>query len=186
MLYLPAAVGTVGTAPLDGPPPDLSAPDLLFGWNYVRSFEFTVADPRPPTAELQVSVRHTPAGCACCTPVTTIHAYPFTSMPNSHLPNSQIVAPPWVSPIGTFTVTATAVSYIGAAVGGAPMTLTWRHARASGVLRITTDANGVATATVDLGALPEANRTTVYDAISVSVEWIGPTRERIVESASIA
>eukprot|EP00198_Chlamydomonas_reinhardtii_P005013 XP_001694349.1 predicted protein [Chlamydomonas reinhardtii] len=150
MLYLPAAVGTVGTAPLDGPPPDLSAPDLLFGWNYVRSFEFTVADPRPPTAELQ------------------------------------IVAPPWVSPIGTFTVTATAVSYIGAAVGGAPMTLTWRHARASGVLRITTDANGVATATVDLGALPEANRTTVYDAISVSVEWIGPTRERIVESASIA
>ncbi|KAG2426455.1 hypothetical protein HXX76_011686 [Chlamydomonas incerta] len=146
-LYLPS-VGAFG-GPLDGPPPDLNSSDALWGWNYVKSFEFTVADPRPPTAELQLD------------------------------------APAWVSPTGTFTVTATAVSYIGAAVGGAPMTLTWRHARAAGVLRITTDANGIATATVDLGALPEANRTTLYDSVGVSVEWVGPTRERIVETASI-
>ncbi|KAG2452414.1 hypothetical protein HYH02_002657 [Chlamydomonas schloesseri] len=148
-LYLPAAVGSYGTAPLEGPPPDLSSENALAGWNYVRTFDFTVADPRPPTAELQVDV------------------------------------PAWVTPTGIFTVTATAVSYIGAAVGGAPMTLTWRHARASGVLRLTTDVNGVATATVDLGALPEDNRTTTYDTVAVSVEWIGPTRERVVETKTI-
>ncbi|KXZ55787.1 hypothetical protein GPECTOR_2g1337 [Gonium pectorale] len=97
----------------------------------------------------------------------------------------KVETPPWILPTGSAAVKMTAVSYVGASVGGAVMTLTWRTAMASGVVPLTTDAGGVAATTIDLGALPPANRSTAPDTLSVDVEWIGPTRERITRSASV-
>ncbi|KAG2491821.1 hypothetical protein HYH03_009778 [Edaphochlamys debaryana] len=118
-------------------------------WLRVASVTVTVANPRPPTAELQLEV------------------------------------PTWAPPNGTVRIKATAVSYIGAAVDGSRITIRWSHARASDILELTTDLHGSATAVVDLGSLPEGNRTTPYDSMAVGAEWIGPTRERITQSASV-
>ncbi|KAG2489968.1 hypothetical protein HYH03_011597 [Edaphochlamys debaryana] len=136
--------------PTGGAPakPDLSKA-YLAGYNYAATESFTVADPRPPTAELLVS------------------------------------ADPWVRPTGVITVTATAVSYIGAAVDGSPINIRWAHTNASGFLEVTTDVTGKAVGRIDLGALPEAKRTSAGDSVAITVEWMGPTRELITKTASV-
>ncbi|PNH12233.1 hypothetical protein TSOC_000852 [Tetrabaena socialis] len=131
-----------------GPVPDVAIAD---GWEIVpyAALGFTVADPRPPTAELKVEV------------------------------------PPWVLPTAAITVQATAISYIGASVKDASISVVWRSSKASGLLTLVTDASGAASATIDLGSLPAANRSAVYDTVTLGAEWIGPTRERITQAASV-
>ncbi|GIL86091.1 hypothetical protein Vretifemale_14537, partial [Volvox reticuliferus] len=94
-------------------------------------------------------------------------------------------APAWSLPTSSVSFTATAVSYIGASVSDAALTATWRTAKASGLLRLTTDTDGLASGVIDLGAVPPANRSEAYDTLTIDVEWIGPTRERITRSASV-
>ncbi|PNW72413.1 hypothetical protein CHLRE_16g677205v5 [Chlamydomonas reinhardtii] len=142
-LRLPKA----GTALASGARPDDAT---AAGWSDVAgSLGFTVADPRPPTAELKVDV------------------------------------PPWVLPTAAVALKLTAVSYVGAPVDNSPITVTWSHSKASGVIKLTTGLDGVASTTLDLGALPEINRTTAYDTLSIAAEWVGPTRELIQKSATI-
>lgn len=84
------------------------------------------------------------------------------------------------------SLTATAVSYIGASVVSASLTASWRTDKASGLLHLLTNFEGVATGVIDLGALPATNQSEPYSSpLEVDVEWIGPTRERITRSASI-
>ncbi|EFJ40727.1 hypothetical protein VOLCADRAFT_99419 [Volvox carteri f. nagariensis] len=132
-------------------PQPLAGAAELYSWPAVpgASLTITVADPRPPTADLKLST------------------------------------PAWSPPTSVVSFTATAVSYIGASVSGAALTAVWRTPRASGLLTLTTDAAGRAEGTVDLGALPAANRSEPYDNLSIDVEWIGPTRERITRSATV-
>ncbi|KAG2447325.1 hypothetical protein HYH02_007655 [Chlamydomonas schloesseri] len=119
-------------------------------WEAAASFAFTVADPRPPTAELKVDV------------------------------------PPWAPPNATaLRINVTAVSYIGASVDGAEVSLTWRTAKTSDVLKLVTDVSGRAHTVLNLAALPETNRSEPYDSLAVDAEWIGPTRERITQSKQI-
>ncbi|KAG2434214.1 hypothetical protein HXX76_007940 [Chlamydomonas incerta] len=136
-----------GTAPASGARPDDAT---AAGWSDVAgSLAFTVADPRPPTAELEVDV------------------------------------PPWALPTAAIALKLTAVSYVGAPVDNSPITVTWSHSKASGVIKLTTGLDGVASTTLDLGALPEANRTTAYDTLNIAAEWVGPTRELIQKSATV-
>ncbi|GIL54039.1 hypothetical protein Vafri_9594, partial [Volvox africanus] len=118
-------------------------------WPVSAHLVITVADPRPPTADLQLS------------------------------------APAWSFPNSSLSFTATAVSYIGVSVSDANLTATWRTAKAAGLLQLTTDAEGRAEGTIDLGALPPANRSEPYDNLNIDVEWIGPTRERITRATSV-
>ncbi|KAG2434208.1 hypothetical protein HXX76_007934 [Chlamydomonas incerta] len=119
-------------------------------WAPAASLAFTVADPRPPTAELQLD------------------------------------APAWAAPNATaLRINVTAASYIGASVDAAEVTLTWRTAKTSDVVKLVTDVSGRAHTVVDLGALPESNRSEPYDSLTVDAEWIGPTRERITRSKQI-
>jgi len=111
----------------------------------VDSDDITVSDPRPPTAELKLTL------------------------------------PPWVKPGAAVPISATAMSYIGTQVNGVSMTVVWNTPKAKGNLTITTDTNGTATGTIDLGALPPKNATQSGDTLTVNVEWIGPTRERITQ-----
>ncbi|GIL86136.1 hypothetical protein Vretimale_13856 [Volvox reticuliferus] len=97
----------------------------------------------------------------------------------------KLSAPAWSLPTSSVSFTATAVSYIGASVSDAALTATWRTAKASGLLRLTTDTDGLASGVIDLGAVPPANRSEAYDTLTIDVEWIGPTRERITRSASV-
>ncbi|KAG2447335.1 hypothetical protein HYH02_007664 [Chlamydomonas schloesseri] len=136
-----------GSAPASGTRPDDAT---AAGWGDVAgSFSLTVADPRPPTAELKVDV------------------------------------PPWALPTSAVPIKLTAVSYVGAPVDNSPITITWSHSKASGLIKLTTGLDGVASTTLDLGALPEANRTTAYDSLAVAAEWVGPTRELIKKSATV-
>jgi len=92
--------------------------------------------------------------------------------------------PPWVPPRGVATLSVSAASYIGASVGGASLSAVWTAGgRGRGELNITTDASGAGAVTIDLGALPADEAPAEGDSLSVSVEWIGPTRERIVAAA---
>lgn len=52
-------------------------------------------------------------------------------------------------------------------------------------LRHPSRGQGQASATIDLGALPAANMSAEGDSMTVEAEWIGPTRERIVQSKSV-
>ncbi len=57
--------------------------------------------------------------------------------------------------------------------------------RVSGELNLRTNAAGVAEGTVNLGALAPANRSLPYETVSISADWIGPTRELISQSAIV-
>ncbi|KAG2494914.1 hypothetical protein HYH03_006849 [Edaphochlamys debaryana] len=141
-LLLPPA----GAAPADGPQPEAADKfDVASG----AALAFTVADPRPPTAELLLTV------------------------------------PPWVLPTGSVTIRVALVSYIGAAVDASRVKLNWRHTNASGYVYVTSDVSGMASTTVDLGALPAINQTKAYDTLFVDAEWIGPTRERITAAKTV-
>ena len=50
-----------------------------------------------------------------------------------------------------------------------------------------TDSSGQGNVVIDLGALPPANQTSVNssDTLSVKVEWVGPTRELIIKTATL-
>ncbi|GIL54024.1 hypothetical protein Vafri_9574 [Volvox africanus] len=125
----------------------------------------------------------------------------FESLTWLHVPNAQLKitvadprpptvdlklsAPAWSFPNSSLSFTATAVSYIGVSVSDANLTATWRTAKAAGLLQLTTDAEGRAEGTIDLGALPPANRSEPYDNLNIDVVWIGPTRERITRAASV-
>jgi hypothetical protein len=78
-----------------------------------------------------------------------------------------------------------AISYIGADVGDADMTLTWTVPLAKGTIPLTTNAKGVAIAKIPLGDLPAQNATKLGETLSLEVVWIGPTRERIVETKAV-
>jgi hypothetical protein len=53
---------------------------------------------------------------------------------------------------------------------------------AAGVLNTTTNANGEANVTFDLSSIPSLKPS---QSITVTAEWVGPTRERITKAASI-
>lgn len=135
--------------------PNVTDIDVLNSKQLLTSVDFTVSSPRKPTAELQ------------------------------------LVADPWVTPNGTVSFNATAVSYIGASVGNSTITVTWSvpsFSGAQGVLSLTTNADGFAAGAIDLApaaAAAAAQGQTLFGEVSVNVEWIGPTRERITKSASV-
>ncbi|GIM02181.1 hypothetical protein Vretimale_7087 [Volvox reticuliferus] len=102
-----------------------------------------------------------------------------------------VATDPWVQPNGTVTVKVTAISYLGASVGGSIITVTWSIASvssANGVLKLTTDSQGFASSTIDLAPVAAAAAVqglTLSDAVNLKVEWIGPTRERITKSLAV-
>ncbi|KXZ56112.1 hypothetical protein GPECTOR_2g994 [Gonium pectorale] len=97
-----------------------------------------------------------------------------------------VEAPSWSLKTGRVVVNVTAVSYIGASLEGQAVTLSWSAYPSGARLSLTTDASGAASATIDLGALPEQNRTYMSSSMGISVEWVGPTRERITKYASVS
>ncbi|PNH02259.1 hypothetical protein TSOC_011775, partial [Tetrabaena socialis] len=100
-------------------------------------------------------------------------------------PHPQLDAPAWVLPTGALSLALSVASFIGASVENASLSLAWRTARAASTLTLLTDANGFASTTLDLGQLPTANRTTAGDVLVLEAEWIGPTRERITQTATV-
>lgn len=90
-----------------------------------------------------------------------------------------------VPPGSTVKVLLQATSYLGADVSDALITLKWTVPLATGALNVTTDEQGRAVAEIPLGKLPPGNATQVGDTLSLVAEWIGPTRERIVELKSV-
>ncbi|KAG2494912.1 hypothetical protein HYH03_006847 [Edaphochlamys debaryana] len=96
-----------------------------------------------------------------------------------------LTVPPWVLPTGSVTIRVALVSYIGAAVDASRVKLNWRHTNAGGYVYVTSDVSGMASTTVDLGALPAINQTKAYDTLFVDAEWIGPTRERITAAKTV-
>uniref|UniRef100_A0A383WAS0 EGF-like domain-containing protein n=1 Tax=Tetradesmus obliquus TaxID=3088 RepID=A0A383WAS0_TETOB len=115
----------------------------------VASESFTVGNPRPPTALLNVTV------------------------------------PDWSPPSSTVKVLIKASSYLGADVSGANIDITWTLPLASGAFNVTTDAKGLAEASIPLGQLPPKNASSLGDQLSLTAVWIGPTRERIRETAAV-
>ncbi len=72
--------------------------------------------------------------------------------------------------------------------GQRPDAHTPRHARLLDIARpqvATTDATGAASATIPLDTLPAANVSDPGSSLRVTAEWVGPTRERIVRTASV-
>ena len=88
-------------------------------------------------------------------------------------------------PDSTVEVKVEAISYIGADVGDASMTLSWTVPLAKGTIPLVTNAKGVAFAKIPLGDLPAQNATKLGDTLSIEVVWIGPTRERIKETKPV-
>jgi hypothetical protein len=88
-------------------------------------------------------------------------------------------------PTSTVKVLIKASSYLGADVSGANIDLTWTLPLASGKLNVTTDAKGQAEASIPLGKLPPQNASSLGDQLSLTAVWIGPTRERITETAAV-
>eukprot|EP00775_Hariotina_reticulata_P009988 gene9988-10143_t len=115
----------------------------------LSSVDFTIGNPRPPTAVLNVT------------------------------------APSWAPPGSTVKVYIQASSYLGADVSNAPMTLSWVVPETQGTIKVTTDSKGKAIAYIPLDKLPEGKATKLGDSLTISVEWIGPTRERIKETKII-
>lgn len=128
----------------------------------------------PAAAVLPQEVFH-PVATQACAPLL-----PF--LPH---PSSQLVTPPFAPNGSVVPVSVVAISYIGASVAGANINLTWSTTNASGILPLVTDVNGIANGTIDLASLPEVNRTQEFDTLTVTAEWIGPTRERVVDTNSI-
>lgn len=120
---------------------------------------FKVGNPRPPTVELLLD------------------------------------GPKWAAPNGTVEINVTAVSFIGSAVGGAEVNLQWGIDDPAwdfvlddtddkeDVAVIVTDDAGMGSAAIDLGSLerPPSPGST----LNVVAQWIGPTRELIVERLEI-
>eukprot|EP00775_Hariotina_reticulata_P009083 gene9083-9253_t len=94
-------------------------------------------------------------------------------------------APAWVLPNDPVLVTVQAESYIGSDVSGANVTVQWNTPRAQGTLDLTTNANGIATGTIDLGKLSAGNASQVGDQLTLQATWIGPTREPIMQSQTV-
>lgn len=88
-------------------------------------------------------------------------------------------------PNSTVKVLFKASSYLGADVGGAIVQVSWTVPDATGNFNITTDAKGQAQAEIPLGKLPPQNATSLGDQLSITAVWIGPTRERITQTASV-
>lgn len=78
-----------------------------------------------------------------------------------------------------------ALSYIGADVANADMTVTWNVPLALGRINITTNATGEAEVAIPLGALPPQNATNLDDILNIEVSWVGPTRELIKETKAV-
>lgn len=102
----------------------------------------------------------------------------------------QFNASRWAPPDGVVNLTMQAVSYIGANISNATMRASLGYSSANGTaiilnVTLTTNATGGATAVIDLGALPADKRPTLGAVASANVKWIGPTRERIVRTASV-
>lgn len=70
-------------------------------------------------------------------------------------------------------------------VSGADITLDWESSNAKGSVTSKTNAQGVATAVIELGKLPKANQSEPGDSLRLSVTWIGPTREAITASKTV-
>lgn len=88
-------------------------------------------------------------------------------------------------PSSTVKVLIKASSYLGADVSGANIDITWTLPLASGAFNVTTDAKGLAEASIPLGQLPPKNASSLGDQLSLTAVWIGPTRERIRETAAV-
>ncbi|GIL68720.1 hypothetical protein Vafri_21968 [Volvox africanus] len=103
----------------------------------------------------------------------------------------KVVTDPWVQPNGTIKVNVTAISYLGASVGGSTVTVVWSIASvstANGVLQLTTDSLGFAAGSIDLApvaAAAAAGGLTLSGVVNLKIEWIGPTRERITKSLGV-
>ncbi|GLI63593.1 hypothetical protein VaNZ11_006598 [Volvox africanus] len=129
---------------------------------------------------------------------TIIHGAEFlgdasftVSSPRLPTAELEVVADPWVQPNGTIKVNVTAVSYLGASVGGSPVTVAWSVSSVStahGVLQLTTDSLGFAAGSIDLAPVAAAvalQGLTLSGVVNLGFEWIGPTRERITKSLTV-
>lgn len=169
-----------------GAVPTSSSSPSSFG-PLIASASFTVADPRPPTADLSLD------------------------------------APTWARPqpgAPPVEVELQAVSYLGGAVSGAPIDVSWRveggdggswrsgggsgaaatllRPGATGSVTAVTDAQGKATVRIDLSELRQKeqkqDQRTQGDGggsdpppqrLEVEASWVGPTRELVRRSAAV-
>jgi hypothetical protein len=97
--------------------------------------------------------------CALCPRGPSLTPHPPTPTRNARPPQSK--------PDARVAVDVAAVSYIGARVSEAAMSVTWSTAKARGLATIVTDATGAGQAVIDLGALPPANASAPGDTLSV-------------------
>ncbi|KAF8068259.1 hypothetical protein HT031_001946 [Scenedesmus sp. PABB004] len=195
-LSLPAGLGSVGlsvqppfVAGPDAPPLALTAPvNASYGTFHANipvpagakpgEFTVTLTAPRTrPGAPAPAKGSDGPAELASVT-FTVGTPRPPTALLN-------VTVPDWAPPGATVEVLIAASSYLGATVSGADVSLTWTVPRATGRLTVTTDTAGKARAAIPLGALPPANATELGDTLGIVVEWVGPTRERVVERESV-
>lgn len=86
---------------------------------------------------------------------------------------------------GTIKIRLEANSYIDADVSAAHINITWTTPKTSGWMEAVTDDKGVASARLNMGLLPKVNATKSGDVISLNALWVGPTRERIVATATV-
>jgi hypothetical protein len=70
-------------------------------------------------------------------------------------------------------------------VSNAEITLDWETGKAKGSVTSKTNAQGTATALIELGKLPKFNQSEPGDSLSLSVTWIGPTREAITANKEV-
>eukprot|EP00798_Chlamydomonas_sp_ICE-L_P016462 gene16462-22683_t len=125
----------------------------------IHSGSFHIAIPVPPTASLVMSslnVLHKRDIIA-----STIFTIADPRPPTADLALS---LPAWTLPNSSIAVAVQATSYIGSAVGGMPMTLTWRSPRVQGIETITTEADGSGSTTIDLERLVQSGTITVAAA----------------------
>eukprot|EP01025_Chloroclados_australasicus_P025560 TRINITY_DN254_c1_g1_i7.p1 TRINITY_DN254_c1_g1~~TRINITY_DN254_c1_g1_i7.p1 ORF type:complete len:2168 (+),score=332.40 TRINITY_DN254_c1_g1_i7:163-6504(+) len=119
--------------------------EIQFNKDYRVYEAFTVADPRPPTATLDIQV------------------------------------PSFTRPDSVVEIKVQATSLIGASVQ-TEMTLTWSMGDIKGNETISTNAQGQGTSSIDLF---EIGNFSTGSSLEINVEWIGPTRERISQKASV-
>ncbi|GMH34410.1 hypothetical protein BSKO_02244 [Bryopsis sp. KO-2023] len=100
-----------------------------------------------------------------------------------------LITPPWVKPNATFEVEVQASSLLGPFVADAEMTLEWKVQGNYGkefdenVEILRTNSTGGLSYTIDLANLTRPAVT--GEMVEISVTWIGPTRERIRERATL-
>ncbi|KAF5837388.1 hypothetical protein DUNSADRAFT_4436 [Dunaliella salina] len=94
-------------------------------------------------------------------------------------------APTWAKPDAPVPCKLRAVSYLGSQVSQASMVVTWNAGEAQGTLDVVTDNEGLGSFMVPLQDIPAEKAPASGDSLFVSVEWIGPTRERIVRDSQI-